>query len=579
MNRNIAAKRAPFIALGALLLGGGQSALAQAMPITLTASDVLALVHARDLSAPVSTGTPRKPEGALPDGRPLAIFYRDPEPAPPAAYFAQAEPPAVSVTLVEPAQEPAREIEEIPASTSHKPEPVKMAQAGPSAPAAPTADQKTLATSQEMPEPEAPAQLQGEPESLRDAIVASLKSNPDIQIALAKQDDARFGVGEARAGYFPHLDVTVGYGPEISQQGHTPGNWNNRLEGTATLNQNIWDFGTTINDIKRARATYRSAQWATREQIESISFDITNAYLGMLQQQKLITLTNEEIAATRKILRMVTVQKDLGLTTQADVDRAKARVENIQSTLLDRQSALQQSRDAYRRLTDRVPGLAADLPGVGTVLPQTVGAAIEMIDDHSPRMAQAVEDRRSLAKQYASQTGTFFPRVGLQLQGNHKYDVLGSTGLTQDARAMVTLSYNFLNGGADVATRNRIGARLRQADYELERRRREVEQDLRADFESLTAARQKISTINAEISSAVNVAELYKQQFREGKRSVFDLLDSQQVLFGARTNEVVNEIAMHLAEYRVLQKLGGLFDLVSGSEPLPPLVVPVPPRK
>lgn len=419
----------------------------------------------------------------------------------------------------------------------------------------------------------------GEVESLRDAIVASLKSNPDIQIALAQQDDARFGIDQSRAAYMPHVDVTVGYGPEIAKQPTTARTRANRLEGSVTVSQNLWDWGVTINDIKRARASYRAAQWATREQIEGISFDMTNAYLGMLQQQKLIALANDEIVATKKILRMVTVQKELGLTTQADVDRAKARVDNIQSTLLDRQSALQQARDNYKRLTDRIPGIAVDLPPTAAALPNTVEEAVDMIDDHSPRMAQAVEDRRSLDRQYASQTGTFLPRVGVMMQANHKYDVMGRSGLSEDARAMVTVSYSFLNGGADVALRNRIGARLRQADYELDRRRREVEQDIRADFQSLGAARQKIATINSEIESAQRVADLYKQQFREGKRSVFDMLDSQQVLFAARGNSVGNEIAMHLAEYRVLQKLGGLFDLVSAGEAPPPLAMPAPKRK
>jgi TolC family type I secretion outer membrane protein len=419
------------------------------------------------------------------------------------------------------------------------------------------------------------ATLPLEQESLRDAIIESLKGNPDIQIAVAKQDDARFGVNQARAAYMPHVDVQVGYGPEIVQQNGTNTGFNRRFEGTVTVSQNVWDFGTTTNDIKRARASFRAMQWATREQIEAITFDVTNAYLGMLQQQKLIELTNEEIAATGKILRMITVQKDLGLTTQADVDRAKARIDNLQSTLLDRRSALQQARDTYKRLTNRIPGRAVDLSPTGAALPTSAAAAVAMIDDHSPRMAQAVEDRRSLEKQYDSQTGTFFPRVGLQVQGNRRHDVLGRTGLVQDARGMVTLSYSFMNGGADIALRNRIGARLRQADYELERRRREVEQDLRADFESLGAARQKIDTISSEIASAQRVADLYRTQFREGKRSVFDLLDSQQVLFSARASEASNEIAMKLAEYRVLQKLGGLFDLVSDGVPLPRLAMPV----
>lgn len=453
--------------------------------------------------------------------------------------------------------------------------------AGPAAPTPPPApleaSREDLAPPAEAAPVAPPAPAPGDVESLRDAIIASLKNNPDIQIALAQQDDAHAAIGEARAGYMPHLDVTVGYGPEIARPNATTGTTRrNRVEGSVTLTQNIWDWGVTINDIRRARASYRAAQWATREQIEAISFDITSAYSAMLQQQHLIQLTEDEIEATKKILRMITVQKELGLTTQADVDRAKARAENLQSTLLDRRSALQQARDDYKRLTNHVPGLAVDLPSTPNALPATVEEAIDLIDDHSPRMAQAVEDRRSLDRQYASQTGTFLPRFGVMVQANHKYNVLGATGLSEDGRAMVTMSYSFLNGGADVALRNRIAARLRQADYELDRRRREVEQDIRADFQSLGAARQKIATINAEIESAQRVSDLYKQQFREGKRSVFDLLDSQQVLFNARANAVANEIAMHLAEYRVMQKLGGLFDFVSVGEPLPPLVVPAP---
>ena len=414
----------------------------------------------------------------------------------------------------------------------------------------------------------------GAMESLRDAIVASLKSNPEIQITLAQQDDARYAVAEARAAYLPHLDVTLGYGREFAKAAHQPGTTRNRLEATATLSQNLWDFGITINDIKRAKASYRSAQWATREKIEAISYDITNAYLGVLQQQKLVDLGLEEIETAKHILHLVTVQKDLGLTTSADVSRAQSRVENVQSTLLDRKSALQQARNAYRRLTNHLPAKVLDLPASEAVLPAGADEAVDMIDTRSPRMAQAVEDRRSLDKQYDSQTGTFFPRIGLMVQGNHKYDVTGATGLANDGRAMVTVTYNLFNGGADRALRNRIGARIREADYELDRRRREVEQDIRSDFDGLKAARQKIATINAEIASAQKVVDLYREQFREGKRTVFDLLDSETQLYGARANFIANATAMHAAEYRVLQKLGGLFDLVSDGEPLPKLQMP-----
>lgn len=349
-----------------------------------------------------------------------------------------------------------------------------------------------------------------------------------------------------------------------------------RSEATVSLNQNLWDFGVTINDIKRARASYRSAQWGTRERIEAISYDIANAYLGVLLQQNLVTLAEGEIASVRKILRIVTVQKDLGLTTPADVERAQTRLDNVRSQLLDRQSGLEQARNAYKRLTNRMPLRAAEVPEAGTALPESADMAVDLMDSRSPRLAQAVEDRRSLDKQYDSQADTALPRLGLTIASDYRQDVLGATGRAVDARAMVTFSYRLYNGGGATATKNRIAARLRQADYELDRRRREVEQDIRIDYASLGAAREKIATIEAEISSAERVADLYKQQFRGGRRTVFELLDAEQLLFAARAKQTANQIALRAAEYRVLQKLGGLFDLVSGGQPLPALVQPAP---
>lgn len=466
-----------------------------------------------------------------------------------------------------------------PAQASPIPAPSVPLTTGPAADGpAPTEPEPMVA----MPDPQRPDNASERPqgiESLRDAIIEALKANPEIQIALARQDDARYGVHEAWSGYLPKVDMQVALGGELTVPSTGDQTMLRRAEGIVTLNQNIWDFGTTINDIKRARATYRSAQWGTRERIEAISYEISAAYLTMLERTKLIELTESEIAATQKILDMVVIQEDLGLTSSADVSRAKTRFQALQAELIDRRSALTQAEEAYRRLTFHLPGKVVDLPSTNGKLPTNQEDAVALIETQSPRYAQAKEDRRSLERQKASQTGTFLPKIGVMAQGNWRDDVSGPTGLNRDVRAMVTLSYSFFNGGRDIAVRNRISARLREADYELDRRRREVEQDLRIDFNSLAFAREKIATIESEITSAEKTADVYRQQFRESRRSVFDLLDSQQILHAARARQYSNQIALQLAEFRVLQKLGGLFDLLSSGEPLPNIVSQSPQQK
>jgi len=516
----------------------------------------------------------RLPEGQQPTAAPIVLASAEPIPSP---VVASASPVPSETTAPAPASVQVQPTTPAPAApVASVPEPVQpVPNALVASPVARDAQEEVTRA------PEISGTPREQPtsgvESLRDAIIASLKTNPEIQIALSRQDDARFGIHQANAGYLPHLDVQIAVGKEYSNpSGSGEATKLLRTEGTVSLTQNVFDFGVTLNDIKRARADYRSAQWGTREKIEGISYEISAAYLTVLEKQKLVELSRSEIASAEKILKLVTIQNDLGLNTPADVSRAKARLENVKSALLDRQSALQQAREGYRRLTLHLPGIAVDQPPTGTALPQTVENAVDLIEEHNPRLAQSMEDRRSLDRQRASQTGTFFPRIGLLVQGNAKDDVQGRTGLVRDARAMVTMSYSFFNGGADIAIRNRISARLREADYELDRRRREVEQDVRNDFSALEAARNKISTIDSEIESAIKVEQLYRQQFREGRRSVFDLLDSQQLLFNARANQITNQTAKTLAEYRVLQKLGGLFDLLSQGNPLPDIVTPAP---
>jgi TolC family type I secretion outer membrane protein len=497
------------------------------------------------------------------DGPPLAVIS-----ARPALVVQHAELPALIATA-----EPVSRVQTIaavtygpPADLADSPYAVSAGQNSALPDEAMSFEQEANSAPDERQEPSTPP---GDTESLTSAIIAALKANPEIQIALAVQDDSRYGVHEAWAGYMPHLDLTLGYGREFVKQAGRAGTYQMRTEGSITLNQNLWDFGVTLNDIRRARATFRSAQWATRERIEAIAYDISSAYLVILQQQKLYELTTAEMDATRKILKVVTIQKELGLTTSADVGRVQARLESLQSVLLDRRSTLGQAKSTYRRLTGHEPGIAVDLPDSSAAVPATISEAVAEIDTRSPRMAQAVQDRLSLKRQADSQTGNFFPRIGLQIQGNRREDVLGPTGLAQDARAMVTLSYRFFNGGQDLAIRRRIDARLRQADFELERRKREVEQDLRIDFDALRAAREKIATIDAETASSQKVADLYRQQFRESRRTVFELLDSQQVLFAAKGNKIVNDTALRAAEFRVLQRLAGLFELLSGGQKLP----------
>lgn len=449
-----------------------------------------------------------------------------------------------------------------------KPKAITLAQLTPAeSPAAlPSAQVTRLDSAPEAP-PAAPPAKEAPVaiERLAEAILLAVSENPDIQIAKARQDDALYGVMESRAGFLPKLDLALSGGPEVNIPDSADTTFEPRREGTLTMRQTVWDFGLTLYDLKRAKALYESAEWATREKIESISFEISTAYIGILERERIVDLARENVIAHKKILRMVEIQRELGLSTGADVSRVQARLSNVEAGLLDRESERDQAKENYRRLIKRLPAKVIEPPPPEVSLPLDADAAVAMIDERSPQMMQAVSDQRSLASQRRSHLGNFYPKLELEVQGNWKEQTQGDTGRARDARAMVIMRYNLFNGMADYAVKKRIDARLREIEFEVERVRREVEQDIRSDFRALDAARAKVATVDAEVEAAQKVVDLYSEQFKTGKRTAFDLLDGQQALVQAKTSQIANRFQSVISGYRVLQKLGLLFDHVSAT--------------
>jgi outer membrane protein, adhesin transport system len=406
-------------------------------------------------------------------------------------------------------------------------------------------------------------------EALADSVQAALTTNPEVQIAKAREEDARYGVSEARAAYLPRVDLSASTGPEYSVPDGADGVYERRGDASITTRQLLWDFGLTLNDIRRARKNYEAASENTRERVEDISFQIATAYVGVLQRQRLTELTADNVAAHEKILRIVSTQKELGLSTGADVSRVDAQLARIQSTLLDRRSELEQAKENFRRLTGRLPGDLMEPPLPDAVLPMDADAAAALISERNPRLKQVLANRASIERQLASNNANFLPRIEAELQGNYKNDVQGDTNRNLDAHALLQLRYNLFNGGADRAVSNRLKARIREQGFEVERVKREVEQDVRSDFSALRAARDKVSRINSEVDSAGKVVDLYLEQFKTSKRNAFDLLESQQALFAARSTLIGNQYQSLLSGYRVLQKLGLLFTTIVEAPPSP----------
>jgi adhesin transport system outer membrane protein len=401
-------------------------------------------------------------------------------------------------------------------------------------------------------------------ETLAEAILAAITGNPDILSAQARRDDARYAMRQSRAALLPNVDLTMSEGLEGTRSDGSPIEQANRTEAQIALRQLIWDFGAVGNDVKRARAVYEGVDWALRNEVERVAFDVAAAYIGVLERQQLAALAEENVAAHERILQTVQNQRQFGLVSGADVSRVEAKLNAARGALLDRRSDLAVAKEGFRRQLNRLPGDLAPAPLAGPLIPEDVEATLELAEKGNPELRQAAALLESLRRQTAGQRAGMLPRIELEAQGNWKNNVGGPVGRSDDARAMVTMRYKLYDGGAQSAAVSRAKARLRQAEFDFDRTRRDIVQLVRSDYAALAAARDKVAAIEQEVQAGERLVDLYVTQFRAGGRSVFDLLDSQETLIAGKSKRISNVAAREIAAYRVLKNIGELFIVATG---------------
>jgi adhesin transport system outer membrane protein len=138
------------------------------------------------------------------------------------------------------------------------------------------------------------------------------------------------------------------------------------------------------------------------------------------------------------------------------------------------------------------------------------------------------------------------------------HDLAGVRGLNADRIAMLRLRYNLYRGGADVSRIREAEARIDESASGLEKARIDVERDVRQAWQNLKAERMRLPQQGIYARTSADVLEAYRAQFKLGQRSLLDLLNTENELFGARSGHVSGEYSVLAGEYRLLASMGRL---------------------
>ena len=404
---------------------------------------------------------------------------------------------------------------------------------------------------------------------------------------------AKIGIREAKAGYFPSVDMRIGGSRARTNSSTTRGRATRptdrssqskvltRKEGSLTVSQMIFDGFATKNLVGAAASRFELANEQILELAQGVSLRLSAAYVGVARDRTLLSLAEKNIKRHTDIIKQIQVQVDSGGATAADLDQARARIEGAKAIYMQMGGRLRDSEAGYLEAVGSLPGNIIfpkpnnkifgfsegaeqnkDQPKSLVQTSEEYNIALEKILDmameknHSLNSARLTIDSVMSSRKAAK--SPFLPRVDLQLLGSRTQNVGGSPGMSSDHVATFNFTYNFYRGGGDTARLQSSKASLAESRARLLEAKRLIEQTIRISFNAWNTARSQLPSLESRVEASQAALDSYKEQFSLGKRTLLEVLNAENEVFGARSALAEGRATVLLAQYQVLAATGTL---------------------
>lgn len=413
---------------------------------------------------------------------------------------------------------------------------------------------------------------------LPQVIESLLQSSPDILIESANRSASNFAVEQAKAGYFPQIDLSAGAGREYMKDLATrnafsgSGKSYNRQDAEAQLVQMLFDGNGVGSEVARQKARQLGAAHRLASTSEDIALKTTESYLDVLLAQEVLKLTQANLAAHESTAEQVKLRTAGGFGRKSDDEQINARVALAKANLGAAQSALNEAQIAYMRFVGAEPqGLT--LPDQPTAIPQSATEVGDWAIANNRALQAAKADVLGAQAQLGLAKSQMYPRINLEAGASY-YNALDGITVEETTRAygMLRVRYAFKSG----ADKQRVAetTELSYAAQELARRvERQVRQNASLSWNSMTIASERVPELVKYAESSKLARDEYSKQFSLGQRSLLDLLDGENEYFTASRDLASGKMDELRARFRLMADGNQLLKTLA-VEPLAGTILP-----
>lgn len=400
-------------------------------------------------------------------------------------------------------------------------------------------------------------------QTLKDTVQYTLQTNPDVLEIAMQREASRETVNQARAGFFPKVDVKAEYGYKNHRKetsSKTSDDSDDKYKLSAHLRQMIFDGFATSYDVARTKARTNADAYKVWGTSEDVALAATRAYLDVMRNQELVAVARKNVDTHRRIASMIERRSDSGIARGSESGQSKGRLALARSNYYAAKNKLHDAIVTYHKVTGLIPkGLQHPHAPWRSELPKNEREAIDLALRQEATLKSAVADVVEAHSQRLASRSTRFPQLDLVLGADEEKIVDDEDDHKEsNLEAKLELSYNLFNGGRDRARQRETVFLAKKAEQIRNRTAREVIEKSRLSWHAYKIAGLRLAKLKTHQLYSGDTLEAYKKQYKVGKRTLLDTLDAENEYFSAQTNYINGRYDLLFSKYRLLNSMSCL---------------------
>lgn len=405
-------------------------------------------------------------------------------------------------------------------------------------------------------------------ESLRQALGAAYRYNPELDAARARLRGTDEEVARAVSGYRPIISASADFSRRYQKTEPSVDDGTSRTypkTAGVSLTQNIFNGFQTLNAVRESEALVRATREDLRALENRVLLDAVTAYMNVIRDQAIVRLRENNVNVLARELKAVQDRFAVGEVTRTDLAQSRARRAFAVSTLDAARADLKSSRAVYERIIGHAPRSLKEPTPNAPGLPRNLRQALAAADQENPNNISALYAEKEARHTVDRIRGELLPQVTLNADYGRTWDSMeGLDSRGETASVTGRLAVPLYNGG-ETRARVRQAKHLHVASMQaIEQARSLTRSELTTSWSQLEAARARRASDQTQVEANRTALAGVREEERVGQRTLLDVLNAELELLNSEVQLVTTRRDLVVLAYSVVAGVGRLDALGTG---------------